>query len=78
MRIIVRGHPVARMHERGITRVDIETALRNHHSRWATPKGGIQYEGVAPDGRTLKVWLLPPGYVDEHTTITVKSVAWKD
>jgi len=66
------------MRERRVTRADVEHAIRHHHSSWATRTGGIQYEGPSPSGRILKVWLLPPGFVSEETTITVKSVAWKD
>ncbi len=77
MRMIIRGHPAHRMRMRGIRDEDIEHALAHHHSCWPTKEGGLQYEGPAGDGRILKVWLLPPGYVDQDTTITVKSAAWK-
>ncbi|TDW91122.1 hypothetical protein EV647_4693 [Kribbella sp. VKM Ac-2566] len=78
MRLIIRGHALQRMRERHVTREDVENALRG---RWLTlpeRQNGIQYEGPGLDGRTLKVWLLPPGYVNEDTTMVLKSVAWKD
>ena len=67
------------MRERNITRGDIVNAIRDWKVR-TPPHGdrGIGYEGPGLSGRTLKVWVLPPGYVDEDTTIVVKSVACKD
>lgn len=79
MRIIIRpGHARNRMAERNVTEEDIRAVLDNYHSSWSTPRGGIQYEGIAPNGQTLKVWLLPPGYLNPDTTVTLMSVAWKD
>lgn len=66
------------MKQRKISRADIEHALRNHHSSWTTQQGSIQYEGPGVDGRTLKVWLKAPGFVDAEARMIVKSVAWKD
>jgi len=77
MRLVIRGHPLERMRDRGVTREDIENAIRNHHSSWSTQQGGIQYIGPACSGDDLKVWVLPPGYCDDNATIIVKSVAWK-
>lgn len=65
------------MSERVVSRQDIEAAIRNAHTvvRGST----YTYVGpVPPDGRELKVWAMPPGYVDEETTIIIKSTAWRN
>lgn len=77
MRLRIRGHPVLRMAERGISEEDIKHAVRHFHTRYETKSHSIAYIGPGVDGRELKVWLLPPGYIDEDTTITVKSAAWR-
>lgn len=77
MQLVIVGHPAARMRQRGITPGDIEHALRSHVSSWSTPKNSVQYVGPGLNGRELKVWLLPPGYLGEDSVVTVKSAAWK-
>lgn len=76
MRLGIRGHPIARMEQRGITRADIESAIAQHHTRIEN-ETSITYVGPGVNGDDLKVWTLPPGYVDDDTTITIKSAAWK-
>lgn len=76
MKLVIRGHPVRRMAQRNVTKGDIENALRNYRSSWPTTSNSIEYRGPGVDGRELKVWLLPPGYIDEDSTMTVKSIAW--
>lgn len=78
MNIIIRGHPGDRLRERGIAVADVKHALLNFTSSWATPKGGIEYQGPGRDGRVLKVWLLPPGLEGDHGRLVLKSAAWKD
>lgn len=71
------SHARDRMRERGITELDVRTALRNYHLSTQTPKNSIKYVGVSPDGRReLNVWVLPPGITADP--VTVKTVAWKD
>lgn len=65
------------MRQRGVTRADIETAITNAHTTMPGLDGGVTYVGPGVNGNDLKVWVLSPGYVDEDTRITVKSVAWK-
>ena len=60
-----------------MTRDDIEHALQNCTLSWETNSDSIQYIGPGMDGRDLKVWLLPPGYVDGDSRMIVKSVAWE-
>lgn len=75
----VQGHPVQQMARRGVTKLDIESAVANRHTSFASDRNdSITYIGPGVDGSDLKVWVLPPGYVDEETTIIVKSVAWKN
>lgn len=76
MRLVIVGHPVRRMAERGITEDDILSALRNNHSSWTTRDGSIQYVGPGVDGRNLIVWTLP-AELSEEATITIKSIAWR-
>lgn len=67
------------MRQRGVTEADIENALRNYHSSVVSERANsVTYIGPGMNGDDLKVWTLPPGIVDEDTTITIKSVAWKD
>lgn len=73
---IDRGHATARMQQRGISRRDIESAIASAHTVLAVG-GSMTYIGPGLNGTDLKVWVLPPGYVDEDTTIIVKSAAWK-
>jgi len=65
------------MTRRRVTRADIEHAIRNFHTSYETQSDSIAYIGPGAGGEDLKVWALPPGYVDEETTIVIKSVAWK-
>ena len=78
MILVIRGHPRRRMAERLVTEADIEHALCNHEMSWPAHDGGIAYQGPGMTGRSLKVWVLAPGYTGEDATVTVKSVAWKD
>lgn len=77
MYIIAIGHAANRLKERNITFDDIRHALANIQSTWTTKNGSIEYQGPGVSGDTLKVWLMHPGYIDEDTTITLKSAAWK-
>lgn len=70
------SHARDRMTERAISELDVRTALRNYHLSTQTPNNSVMYVGAAPDGRELKVWVLPPGITGD--LVTVKSVAWKD
>jgi len=75
----IRGHPERRMRQRGITRADVENALTHHHTSVVSGRSkSVLYIGPGMNGHDLKVWTMPPGIIDEDTTITIKSVAWKD
>lgn len=71
------GHPRDRMAERSVSVGDIEHAIRHAHTVVPSPPRSITYIGPGLNGADLKVWALPPGYVDEHTTIIIKSTAWR-
>lgn len=77
MKLQIVGHPQQRMAERGVTVADIESAIAGAHTT-VTGERSVTYIGPGTDGRALKVWALPPGYVDQETTIIIKSVAWKE
>ncbi|WP_372490066.1 DUF4258 domain-containing protein [Nocardioides bruguierae] len=75
---IRQGHATERMTERKISRQDIENAIRNHRQVVNDPsKPSVTYIGPGVNGRTLKVFTLPPGYVNEQTPVIIKSAAWK-
>lgn len=78
MRLRIVGHPARQMQRRQVTRADIESALRSFHTSIAGKPDSITYIGPGVGGADLKVWALPPGFVDEETTVVIKSVAWKD
>ena len=78
MRLHIVGHPARRMRQRKVTGADIENAIRHHHTSVSTRPDSITYIGPGMSGQDLKVWVLPPGYADEDTTITVKSAAWRN
>jgi hypothetical protein len=76
MNVILRGHPEHRMAVRGITRADVERALRNCYDHYPGDDGAWCHEGYGMDGRSrLKVWTMPP--LSHEGDIVVKSVAWK-
>lgn len=60
MRIILTNHARDRMAQRGVSRADIEAALRDVQLSVRTSRGAT-YVGRAPNGRELKVVLKPPG-----------------
>lgn len=76
MKLRIVGHPRERMSQRGVTEADIEHALENYHSSFVS-RASVTYIGPGISGNDLKVWVLPPGIVDDGATI-IKSVAWKD
>jgi len=79
MKLRIIGHPVRQMRLRSVTQADIEHALANHHMKIESSRANsVTYEGPGMNGDVLKVWTLPPGIVDEDTTIIIKSVAWKN
>ena len=64
------------MAQRGVTRDDIVHALENYHTRSAGDKG-VTFIGPGVSGADLKVWVLPPGNLQDGSIIIVKSVAWR-
>lgn len=78
MHLVISAHARERMSERGISVADIERVLSHHGSSWLTPTGGLQFVGVAENGRELKVWVVPPGPQGNRASVIVKSAAWKD
>ncbi|TIC84113.1 DUF4258 domain-containing protein [Nocardioides sp. GY 10127] len=79
MNLVLRGHPLQRMAQRGITRADIENALANSHTTWTDPsKPSVTYIGPGLNGQDLKVWTVPPGVEDPSGRVIIKSAAWKD
>lgn len=62
------------MAERGITEAHIESALGHAHTV-ISQSGSVTYVGPGVNGADLKVWAVPPGYVDDATMI--KSVVWR-
>lgn len=78
MRLRIVGHPRHQMARRQVSEADIRSALSQYHSSFTGKGDSITYIGPGVSGADLKVWALPPGYVDEETTIIIKSVAWKD
>lgn len=77
MRLRIRGHPADRMRERQITEDDIENAIANHHTSYESGSDAIVYNGPGMNGADLKVVAMRPGYVDDMTTIVIKTVAWR-
>jgi hypothetical protein len=76
MNVILIGHPEKRMAERGITRADIERALRNCFDHYPGDDGATCHVGYGMDGkRQLKVWTMPP--LSHSGDIKVNSAAWK-
>ncbi|WP_435744862.1 hypothetical protein [Nocardioides sp. SYSU DS0663] len=65
------------MTQRKISEADIESAITNAHTTIGNDSA-VTYVGPGVSGEDLKVWTLPPGYVDGTTTVIVKSAAWKN
>ena len=76
MRLILRGHPVKRMAERGVTEEQIRATLLSPDTTMPGDNGGRCYQRRFPDGRTLKVWLVQP-MSSTDTSVIVKSAAWR-
>ncbi len=79
MKLHCGRHAQQRMSRRHVSVEDIKNAIDCYHTRFESERtNSITYIGPGIDGMDLKIWALPPGYVDEDTTIIIKSVAWKD
>lgn len=76
MKLRVTQHALDRMHERGITRFELEQALDNVTASTPTPKNSVRYLGQTTKGRMLKVWIVEPGL--SASPPIVKSVADAD
>jgi hypothetical protein len=81
MNVIISNHCADRMVQRGITRDDIDRALRCCFDHYPGDNGGTCHVGYGMDSRRqLKVWTMPPASPggDIHKgDIIVKSAAWK-
>lgn len=75
MNLIYTGHAQTRMRQRSITKDQVEEALADLLSEWATPEGSVQYLGRTAAGSELIVWLVAPGLTPPRAI--VKSAAWK-
>jgi hypothetical protein len=76
MNVILSGHCGRRMAQRGITRADIERALRCCFDHYLGDDGATCHVGYGMDSRReLKVWTMPP--LSHDGDIVVKSAAWK-
>ncbi len=75
MKLTYTFHARQRMRQRRVTEADVESALRNHFERIATPEPSIRYRGPGLSGDTLKVWVVTDG--GPLADKTIKSVAWE-
>jgi hypothetical protein len=76
MKIILRGHPLERMVERGVTEADIQHVLRFYSSSFATRNNSTELRAMFVNGRVLKVWIV--GSVPLVEPVIIKSVAWME
>lgn len=72
-------HLLRRMHQRHVSREEVEVTVYHPHDVTDTvaPDTGepsLRYSRTMYDGRTLKVWIVPPA---PGAPWIVKSTAWK-
>lgn len=78
MRLELRGHPVARMAERGVTEEQIRATLAFYDRSWPGKRDGRHcYVKRFPDGRSLRVVVKRP-ITPGDTVVTVVSVMWEE
>lgn len=75
MKITYTLHARRRMKQRGVREQDVEIILLLPDDMCQTPEPSVRYMRTMTDGRTLKVWTVPP---DSDTSRIVKSATWKD
>ena len=73
IKIVLTFHVRQRMEKRGISRADLESAIRNATMTGPCDNGGTRYLGPGVDGRLLKVWTV----LDDGPVMVIKSAAWK-
>lgn len=76
VRLVIVGHPVERMLERGISEKDVYRALHSYVTRIEGRGDSITYIGPSESGSLIKVFLLKPGLINGVNEVIVKSVAW--
>lgn len=78
MDVVIKGHPVDRMGERGFTEADVRYVIKNYTFGTPSKKGGatVLFGNPRGDKRVLKVVLLgDPPRTDPYI---VKTAAWRD
>lgn len=79
MRLHISRHAHMRLKQRGITEDDLRACLASPHMVVASEeKNSVTYYGSGVSGRIVLVATMPPGYVDDTTTVVVKTAYWRD